>query len=453
MWVEDSMNQAHPQKQPPDGATASLSDGQSGVVLKTLNTNLSHQVYTTVGIAWPVFGFVFIVLLCSTFWFNLEPLYIFPLLCICALALGNLFARILASDLTTRSVRFVKRGQPLILFKRFIDLELRASDQALLAFTLGRRRILMSSVDELYLTLLGTLEIRSYAVSGTPDKKHDIDVVLRLPISVLDLSGQKHLVSLFQMSKPGLTVNKRLTDRLNSPVVKGQMALQLVGAAVITFALFDVGYATSAWITMLRCHYGAQLILRDKQNPDAQAFLAINAKDDKARAQLLYDQSENIRLHPFALSWAYKALFSNKNSQAQLCSMRAETLYRLGRLDQSIALMEEACKASPTGFKYQIGLARYLTIKGDKKRADAVLGEVLEKHKDVLLPRVYKLSLIDGNDLRAKQYAKDMAQLDEEVFGPEPAWPPGGEKPIMEMWRRDDLEFLAKYLLVIRKGP
>lgn len=444
------MNQADSQKQPANGASVSLSDGQADIVIKTLNTNLSHQVYTTVGIAWPVFGFVFIVLLCSTFWFSLEPLYIFPLLCISALFVGNLLARLLASDLVTRAVRFFKRGQPLILFKKFLDLELRASDQALVAFTLGRRRILMTSVDELYLTMLGTLEIRSFAVSGSPDNKHDVDVVLRLPLSVLDLAGQKHLVSLFQLSKPGLTVNKRLTDRLQSPVVKGQMALQLVGAAVITFALFDVGYATSAWITMLRCHYGAQLLLRDSDSPDAQAFVAIKAVDNKARAQLLYDQAEQIRTHPFALSWACKALFNNKNSQAQLCSMRAETLYRLGHLDESIALMEEACKTSPTGFRNQIGLARYLTIKGDKKRADEVLGEVLEKHKDVLLPRVYKLALITGNDLRAKQYDSDMAQLDEEVFGPEPAWPPGGEKPIMEMWRRDDLEFLANYLLQIK---
>jgi hypothetical protein len=49
-------------------------------------------------------------------------------------------------------------------------------------------------------------------------------------------------------------------------------------------------------------------------------------------------------------------------------------------------------------------------------------------------------------------YEKYLKVLDEEAFGSEPAWPPGGEKPIMEMWKRDDLTFLADRLLLKKNG-
>ena len=70
--------------------------------------------------------------------------------------------------------------------------------------------------------------------------------------------------------------------------------------------------------------------------------------------------------------------------------------------------------------------------------------KVLEKHKDVLMPRIYKMSLVAPGEGRNKEYKEALAELDEQVFGAEPCWPPGGEKPIMEMWRRDDLVFLSK---------
>lgn len=398
-------------------------------------------------------------MLCWTGWFSLEPLLLFPLMAILALGLGFVWAKILESNFVTGAVRWFKNGQPLIFFDRYITLEFASDGVTVQAFSLGQRRILMGSVDELYLTFLGTLEVRSMAVCGENKRlfggNNRADVIARMPLSVLDLEKQKYLVKLFEESRPTLVTNKRLKDRLVSPVVKGQMMLQLMGALVITFALFDVSYATSAWITMLKMHYGAQLLLAD---PDAasedQAFFlkaAPAAKSKIEQAQALYDSAENIRQHPFALSWAYKALFNNANSQAQLKAMRAQTLYKLGKLKESIALMQEACDGSPSGFKNQLILARYLYQDEQVEKAQEVLSKVLEKHKDVLMPRIYKLSMLTTRDTREKEYKEALAELDEQVFGPEPCWPPGGEKPIMEMWRRDDLEFLSRRFILDSK--
>lgn len=376
---------------------------------------------------------------------------LFPLMAILALGLGFVWAKVLQSNLVTGAVRWFKNGQPLIFFDRFITLEFASDGVTIQAFSLGQRRVLMSAVDELYLTFLGTLEVRSMAVCGDNKRLFGggsgrADVIARMPLSVLDLEKQKYLVKLFEEARPSLITNKRLKDRLVSPVVRGQMMLQLMGALVITFALLDVSYATAAWITMLKMHYGAQLLLSETTNDDLAFFLKSSpaGKSKKEMAQALYDSAESIREHPFPLSWAYKALFNNANSQAQLKAMRAQTLYQLGKLKDSIILMEEACDGSPSGFKNQLILTRYLYEDKQFEKAREILTKVLEKHKDVLMPRIYKMSLVAPGVGRDKEYKEALAELDEQVFGAEPCWPPGGEKPIMEMWRRDDLVFLSK---------
>jgi hypothetical protein len=106
------------------------------------------------------------------------------------------------------------------------------------ALLIGRRRVLFEAVDELYLTFLGTLEVRSFASCGLVFAKADEaaasavnrpDVFVRIPLSILDLKEQKELVALFQKYRPGLTINQRLVDRLNSPIVKGQKLDSVAG--------------------------------------------------------------------------------------------------------------------------------------------------------------------------------------------------------------------------------
>ncbi|MDQ5935230.1 MAG: hypothetical protein QG574_2536 [Cyanobacteriota bacterium erpe_2018_sw_21hr_WHONDRS-SW48-000092_B_bin.40] len=444
--------------------------------------SLSHLVYTLIGFAWPVFGVVFLVLLCSTAWFAVNVVQLFPLAVVFALLVGHCLAMTLESDLATRAAYFFKNGLPLIFYRRFAlvyepassnspdsrpnsdEPANSATDKAAEcyghpALLIGRRRVLFEAVDELYLTFLGTLEVRSFASCGLVFAKADEaaasavnrpDVFVRIPLSILDLKEQKELVALFQKYRPGLTINQRLVDRLNSPIVKGQNLIQSLGAALLVFALCDVTFATFTWLEMLKGYYGAQLCMR---HPD-EATVFTPGSDPKARAVELFDQAEQLRLHPSPLSWAYRALFANGNSQAQLLAIKAETLYRMGRKAEAVATLEEAMTAKTSGFKAKLQLVRYLAEDGENKKAQAILDEILEKHKDVLLPRVYTEALLQAEDEKAvpATYEKYLQVLDEEAFGSEPAWPPGGEKPIMEMWKRDDLTFLADRLLLKKNG-
>lgn len=435
--------------------------------------SLSHLVYTLIGFAWPVFGAVFLVLLCSTDWFAVNAVQFFPLAVIFALLVGHCLALALESDRATRAFYFFKNGLPLIYYRRFalifepvattlIDgqTEKSAICYGQPALLIGRRRVLFEAVDELYLTFLGTLEVRSFASCGQVFAKEEAektnpvassavnkpDVLVRIPLSILDLKEQKALVELFQKYSPGLAINDRLRDRLKSPIVKGQNLIQSLGAALLVFALCDVTFATFTWLEMLKGYYGAQMCMRHPE--EAQVFQP--GADPKVRATQLFNQSEQLRSHPSPFSWAYRALFANGNSQAQLLAIKAETLYRLGRKAEAVDTLEEALTAKTSGFKVKLQLVRYLAEDGENKKAQAILDEILEKHKDVLLPRVYTEALMvnDGEKAAQATYERYLQVLDEEAFGSEPAWPPGGEKPIMEMWKRDDLTFLAERLLL-----
>jgi tetratricopeptide (TPR) repeat protein len=423
---------------------------------------LSHRIYTLIGFAWPAFGILFLILLCSSNWLALSfPInWLFPLVCLLALIIGHLTAMVLESRWVTNTLYFFRRGMPLLFYRRFAVVQMQATgagtealERGHPAIVFGAKRILLSAVDELHLTFLGVLEVRSYAASGkvltaasgadlVPSNKADL--LARVPIGALAIIEQKRLVEIFRKGRPGLAVNQRLDDRLKSPIVKGQAAIQAMGAVVLLYALFDVSYATFTWLEMLKDYYGSQLCMR---HPDkAQVFLdATAAKHEKAVAQDLYDKAEQIRTHPSALSWAYRALFSNGNSAAQLLTIKAETLYWLGKKDESLDVLREALLLKPSGYKVQLLLARMLVEAGKRDQARAVLEQVLAKHKDVLMPRIYNYALADDGRSAGALYKRYLTELDGEVFGEEPSWPPGRENPVMEMWRRDDLEFLVPF--------
>jgi tetratricopeptide (TPR) repeat protein len=446
--------------------TNSANEVYAPLGLQAMAPALSHSIYTLIGFAWPAFGMLFLILLCSSDWFALSfPIqWLFPLVCLFALLLGHLTAMALESRAVTEALYFFRRGMPLIFYRRFAVLQTKAAgggagalERGQPAIVFGAKRVLLSAVDELYLTFLGVLEIKSYAASGRVVKAeatvgnaplNKADLLARVPIGALALSDQKRLVEIFRDGRPGLIVNKRLDDRLNSPIVKGQALISAMGAVVLLYALFDVSYATFTWLEMLKDYYGSQLCMR---HPDkAQAFLgtagAATKNFEKARAQELYDKAEQLRTHPFALSWAYRALFSNGNSAAQLLGIRAETLYWLGRRDEAMEVLQQALLLKPSGYKMQLQLVRMLAAGGRRDRAREILDKVLEKHKDVLMPRVYNYALVAQDDQAARAlYKRYLTELDTEVFGDEPSWPPGGEKPLMEMWRRDDLEFLVPF--------
>ena len=426
--------------------------------IQSFRPSIVHRIYVLIGLAWPVFGIIFIYFLCDPSWlggdFRLSPF--FPLATIAALSMAYVLARVLSGNLAARVFAFIKHGQPFLYFDRALDM----SKPALMRS--GLLQLDMSSISELRLTLLGVLEIRSSDITGGGDGY----VLARLPLSILSLADQKRLVDAFKEHRPDLIVSDRLTKRLASPVVKGQTIVQACGALILVVALIDVSYASFVWLDILKEHYAVQTLSRT----DVVYGGTVKEKLERARyrhelrtgwtggaddreslnkeAQKRYQHAEQMRTNPFPLSWAFRALFAGGNSASQLDIVRAESLRDLGRPDEARDILQAVVAKKQPGIKAHLSLVRLLIGMGEIKAAQSELLTIEDAHKDLLLPRVLRLTLEKrlGADARerASLLARSLEELDQEVFGDEPAWPPGGERPITEMWHRQDLEILGK---------
>jgi hypothetical protein len=176
-----------------------------------------------------------------------------------------------------------------------------------------------------------------------------------------------------------------------------------------------------------------------------------------------FRQALNLKEHPIPFSWAYSALFKSKNSASQMSLIEAQTLYLLGDKAEAVEIMQKACGEKISGVKPQLALCRALIELERYEEADKLMAGVEEEHKDLLLPHILRLVIARRQGLKrglkpeaitakmSEVYKDSLPKLDENVFGEEPAWPPGGERPIIEMWRRDDLTLLAQTLLGLKE--
>lgn len=101
-----------------------------------------------------------------------------------------------------------------------------------------------------------------------------------------------------------------------------------------------------------------------------------------------------------------------------------------------------------------IELSRWNYELGDIEASREVLTKALEEHSEDLLPCLYMIAA-DKKDLKSDTEIENLCKsyldkLDENVFGDEPWWPPGGNRFLSERLYRDDVLFLAKQLLDIK---
>ena len=432
--------------------------------IQSFRPSIVHRIYVLIGLAWPVFGIIFIYFLCDASWlsgdFRLSPY--FPLATIAALGTGYLLARFLSSKLLARLFAFIKHGQPFLYFDRAVDIAASMDPDKPALMKSGLLQLDMTRISRLHLTLLGVMEMRSDDITGGGTSY----VLARMPLSVLSLADQKDLVEAFKKYRPDLIVSDRLAKRLMSSVVKGQGMVQALGALVLVAALIDVSYASFVWLDILKEHYAAQTLART----DAIYGGTVQEKLERARsrrnlrtswtggaddrdslkkeASKRYRHAEQMRATPFPLSCAFKALFTCSNSASQLDIIRAETLRDLGRPEEACEILQGVVAKKQPGVKAHLALVRLLIDMGQIKAAQSELLTIEDAHKDLLLPKVLRLDLerrlgADAKE-RASLLARSMQELDEQVFGDEPAWPPGGERPITEMWHRQDLEILGR---------
>ncbi len=91
-----------------------------------------------------------------------------------------------------------------------------------------------------------------------------------------------------------------------------------------------------------------------------------------------------------------------------------------------------------------------LNAMNSPSEAKIEIEEAMKIKKDSFLPRGYMVALNfehTGAGEAQKLYETYLKELDDELFGEEPAWPPGGERFLHDIWYREDLTFVFSRLL------
>jgi len=402
-----------------------------------IGTSISHRAYALVRTAYALFAVVFIYFFVDSSWFSLNLSWFGLPIILLILGIAHLLLLALESDMATGLCQWLKGGTPAICYRTWLNLEQDLTqDQEVTADSalwLGRRQIRLDAIESLELTLWGNLMVRTDAASGPASQHKRVSPILaRLPVGAVGLVRLKEFVEKVRAARPDVAINKRLEKRLASKIVRGEEMVKLLGAVFLSYVLLDLGFSTGFYLEMLKDYHLAR---KTETISDARNSFAI---------------AERLRLTPMSLSLVHRALFERGSAASGVWQARAEALWDVGDREGALESIARAQEYYPQSLRLAMERARWLALSGHRRECRVILEEAIEKHDDSFLPRLYMLVLFaerkDVERVRGlyKQYCQD---LDADVFGEEPWWPPGGDRFLSQRWYREDMRYLMDRLL------
>ncbi|MGE0263491.1 MAG: tetratricopeptide repeat protein [Candidatus Obscuribacterales bacterium] len=405
-------------------------------VVTKIGTSISHRAYALVRTAYALFAVVFIYFFVDSSWFSLNLSWFGLPIILLILGIAHLLLLAFESDTVTGLCQWLKGGTPAIFYRTWLNLEELEQVQEVTADSalwLGRRQIRLAAIESLELTFWGNLMVRTDAASGPDSRgKRVLPILARLPVGAVDLVRLKEFVEKVQKARPDVAINRRLEKRLASKIVRGEEMVKLLGAVFLLYVLLDLGFSTGFYLEMLKDYHLAR---KTEKISDARRSYAI---------------AERMRLTPMSLSLVHRALFERGSAASGVWQARAEALWDTEDRQGALESIARAQEYYPQSLRLAIERARWLAIAGRRKECREILEKSIEKHDDSFLPRLYMLVLFaEGKDVERvrglyKQYCRD---LDEDVFGEEPWWPPGGDRFLSQRWYREDMHYLMDRLL------
>lgn len=394
-----------------------------------LACSLSHQILTLIGFSFVCFEIVFLTFYFDKFWFSLDlsmlGVIAILILCFCT----HFFLKFFESNKACSMMFFLFKGKPPVPYRRWICL----SDDG---FTFGIKHIRWDAVDEMELSWFGNLIVKSRMLCGAQQK--DPDVIIKLPFGIADNATQIRFIEQARAKRPQVILNKKLL-KVDATLAKGAQITQIATAAIMSFVLLDVGYASFYYLELLKNLYLAETrLLQTKNAADPEA---VN----------LFERAENLRQHPLPISWVTGKFLNSSTVAAGLCIERAKVLWLLGKKDEALQLAEKSFEYAPTSLRHRLYKARLLVESGKPDQARVELDKLIEQKESALLPRLYLLALAESPELKNpspnKEYENQLAACYAETFGEEPYWPPGGNRFFTELWYSEDLRFLMDRFL------
>jgi len=260
-------------------------------------------------------------------------------------------------------------------------------------------------------------------------------LIFKLPLGVVSPQFQRQLVDTVKQANPHLVTNKRLVKKLAQQDISASQMIGVMGAAIMLMVLIDLGQSSYTYLDVLKNYYNADLSARKNKEADAEKY---------------FEQAEILMQEALPMSWIKTKFFEEGNGASGVKIARAEALWHMGKQQEAIETCREALKLSPKAFRINLRLARWLNATNAPADARKEVEEAMEIKKDSFLPRGYMVALEDertGSAEAQKRYETYLKELDEELFGEEPVWPPGGERFLHDIWYREDLTFVFDRLL------
>lgn len=430
MPVEDAASTASAQ------AESSSSAQRSSDAIKLpvqLHTTISHQILTLLSTAFLLFELVFLTFYFEQSWFGID-LIVFGLPAVLACVLLTHFLLIGAeSNLSCRLFGFIFKGKPPLAYKKWLRLE---ND----GIVFGTKHLRWEALDELELTMLGNLVVKSRLLCGAqalhPDK------VLKFPFGITDFSTQDLFLAAAKEKKDSIIFNERLSKGRASNLRKGAQATQLMSAAIMSLLLLDVGYSSFYYLELLKNYYLAETELLEGKTKEAAKH---------------FERAEELRLHPLAISWVSAKFLGSSNVAAGIWEQRSHILYLQGKKEEAVEDSRKAVIVSPSNLRHRLYLTRLLVETNKLSEARENLEKLMEEHKHSFMPRLYILAMTKeqakDNSRMAQEYKTQLDACYEDTYDAEPHWPPGGNRYFMELFYSDDSRFLLDRFLETKYVP
>lgn len=401
-------------------------------VIKSFACSLSHQILTLIGVTFLFFELVFLTFYFDKFWFSfdLSMLGVIAILLLCLFS--HFLLKVLESKQACSMLSFLTKGKPLVAYRKWI----RTNHDGM---TFGAKHVRWEAIDELQLTWFGNLIVKSRMVCG--NEQRDPDVLIKIPFGVADNTTQIQFLNIVREKRPQVVLDNKLS-KIDATLAKGAQITQIATAAIMSFVLLDVGYASFYYLELLKNLYLADTTLLQSKNSNDQEALR------------LFQRAETLRSNPLPISWVTSKFLNSSTVAAGLCIERARVLWLLGKKEEALQLCEKSFEYAPSSLRHRLYKTRLLVEDGKANEARAELDKLIAKKEDALLPRLYLLALsMSTNKEQASQqstsqeYENQLAACYAETFGDEPYWPPGGNRFFTELWFSEDLRFLMDRFL------
>jgi hypothetical protein len=418
----------------PEGG-AETSSVQS-FAFRDVPTTRAHSAFTLITCAFFVFEFFFVVMYSDKFWFDVDVRWLGIPFVFVAMGIAHLLLKFLESSRGCDALSFIWKGKPPAVYTRLV----RVNDANFPpGIRFGNKNLAWDAIDEVDLSFLGNLVLRSRAVCRLKVSRWKLfsapDVVLKFPFGMITQEQQRQLISDIRNMRPNVVLNQRLTKRLEKDDLPAAATIPQLGAVFIALVLLDVGYSTFNYLRELEGFYLAN----------------VDAKEGRIeKAQKEYDDAENIQSHPLPISWVTHKLISQEPVASGLYQAQADALWSLGKKNEALNCMATAMKIAPKSFRLNLKTARMLASMGKTKEAENQLQEAMASKKDSFLPQLYIVALKQGEAPAVKPEAKasyDKFRKDLDLFADEPRWPPGGNLFLHDIWFSDDVDFVFSKLI------